>query len=145
MEGRRAGAVGTPGRQAALGRHWPAVTPRNCFPVYVHVFSALIVIIAGAFVITIIYRSALSFPEPHCRPKGTGAGCCGRAAPRLPAVWAMRRAVCGHEPARVRTFLGRCQPGSWRLSLMASRRWSAGHQAPPSGSPLGLQRSCAQA
>lgn len=30
---------------------------RPCFPAYVQVFSALIVIIAGAFVITIIYKS----------------------------------------------------------------------------------------
>lgn len=58
------------GKQAALGRRWPAVTPRNCFPAYVQVFSALIVIIAGAFVITIIYRSALSFSEHHLRARG---------------------------------------------------------------------------
>ena len=32
----------------------------SCFPVYVQVFSALIVIIAGAFIITIIYRSVVS-------------------------------------------------------------------------------------
>lgn len=81
VEGRQAGAVATAGRQVALRKRWPAVTPRNCFPAYVQVFSALIVIIAGAFVITIIYRSALSLPEPHCGPEGTGAGCCGRADP----------------------------------------------------------------
>ena len=126
VKGRRVGAVGTPGRQAALGRRWPAVTPRNCFPVYVHVFSALIVIIAGAFVITIIYRSALSFPEPHCGPEGTGAGSCGRAAPRLAAVWATRRAVCGHEPARVRTFLPRTLGADASLAPGVSASWPAG-------------------
>ena len=33
------------------------------------VFSALIVIIAGAFIITIIYRSVLSFSEPHLQTR----------------------------------------------------------------------------
>ena len=133
---RRAGGVAAAGKQAALGRRWPAVTPRNCFPGYVQVFSALIVIIAGAFVITIIYRSALSVSEPHLRARGDrNRVLCGRAAPRLAAVWATRRAVFGHEPARVRAFLpstlradasgteGRwCQPGSSHLSLTASER-----------------------
>uniref|UniRef100_A0A4W2CUI8 Testis expressed 29 n=1 Tax=Bos indicus x Bos taurus TaxID=30522 RepID=A0A4W2CUI8_BOBOX len=105
-------------------------------PSYVQVFSALIVIIAGAFVITIIYRSALSFSEPHLRARGDrNRVLCGRAAPRLAAVWATRRAVFAHEPARVRAFLpstlradasgteGRwCQPGSSHLSLTASER-----------------------
>lgn len=126
MEGRWAGGVGTPGRQLALGRRWPAVTPRNCFPAYVQVFSALIVIIAGAFVITIIYRSVLSFPEPHCGPEGTGAGCCERAAPCLTAAWVTRRAVCGHEPARVRTFLPRTLGADASLAPGVSASWPAG-------------------
>ena len=137
------------GKQAALGRRWPAVTPRNGFPGYVQVFSALIVIIAGAFVITIIYRSALSFSEPHLRARGDrNRVLCGREAPRLAAVWATRRAVFGHEPARVRAFL----PSTLRADasgteghvpawLLASQ--PHGQRVPvcrPPGPTLGLRR-----
>lgn len=62
-EAARAGAPPTP----AAG-----LTPRTtCFPVYVQVFSALIVIISGAFVITIIYRSVVS-PRPNSPAEGAG-------------------------------------------------------------------------
>lgn len=67
---------------------------QNYFSAYVQVFSALIVIIAGAFVITIIYRSAISFFHTHLwNFKGRGmARCCwvpatdvSRLAPEDPA------------------------------------------------------------
>ena len=60
----------------------------SCFPVYVQVFSALIVIIAGAFIITIIYRSVV----PLLSAPADGAGCrvvkrgavAGRRGPAAP-------------------------------------------------------------
>lgn len=63
------------------------------FSVYVHVFSALIVIVAGAFVITIIYRlvplffvlhqeggeegAHVSWPQPPARLGSFGLGAAG--------------------------------------------------------------------
>lgn len=48
------------------------------------VFSALIVIVAGDFIVTIIYRSVLSFSEPHLQTReGDEQDGVGRRLPSL--------------------------------------------------------------
>lgn len=82
-------AAGSRGRAPpALGGR-PDFRNGNCFPVYVQVFSALIVIIAGAFIITIIYRSVAP-PLTHLQKvwdagwRGAGGAVAARGDQRLP-------------------------------------------------------------